>query len=258
MSEQDGVASAVLSQSERMLIGLYALTEADIAVYRGLCQDAPRTAQDLIDARVCAPASVYRGLNRLVEEGLVTVRSGWPRAYLRLSADELAAHQRSVLRQRLEALEGPHTVERADHRYARAVSIVQGRAGIYEGLKADLDAVQRSWDFVATEANAAAWCQVAGLLSAHTPRGVTRRHIYADTDANRRVVAAMGPLPGVEVRFINVDGCMRFAIADGRRLTSIITPSMSRHFDAPAEVAMQTDYVGLVESQARLFDALWY
>jgi len=247
------------------------LDESEASLYVRLCVGGPAKVSDLSDVLGLHRNEVYRMAERLVSRGLVVTTDERP-ARIQAVPPETAFDAALTARlARVEALKRSRQeiatlVQQLDARGGEGAAapkstykLLRGRPEIYRERAFMLESAGATIDWASTFPEAVRLAAEAGQLATLAKRakeGVRVRMLVAETpDARARLAPLVAA--GVEVKWLDQHGLVRFSLVDDRELLMFVVNAPSVSLQAEDEVAIHTTAAGFAHAQRVFFDAAW-
>jgi sugar-specific transcriptional regulator TrmB len=246
------------------------LDESEASLYVRLCVGGPAKVSDLSDVLGLHRNEVYRMAERLVSRGLVVTTDERP-ARMQAVPPEAAFDAALTARlARVEALKRSRQeiatlVAQLDARTGNASAkstykLLRGRPEIYRERQFLLESAAATLDWASTLPEAVRLADESGqlaLLAKRAADGVRVRILVAETPDARARLAPLVATKGVEVRWLDQHGLVRFTLVDDHELLMFVVNAASTSLQAEDEVAIHTTAAGFAHAQRVFFDAAW-
>lgn len=246
------------------------LDEKDALIYVHLCIHGPTKASDMAAAARLNRTEAYRSLDNLMRRGFVTAGLDRPTLYEATPPekvfDEALAHHMARRTQLERAREV--AIESLNHlRLSKpgaplksGYKLLQGRAAIYAATEAMVRRARRSQWMVSTYFSASHATEQNTLYRTTMERaveGIPMRFLLRETPGIVECLAPAVDQKGVELRFFDPEGPVRFTIVDDREVLMWLVTDPSDSLHARDDVAMWTNAQDFVYAQKLLYASLW-
>lgn len=246
------------------------LDQDQAAVYVHLSMMGPSKASDVAAALRMHRTETYRTLQDLVQRGFASSTLSRPARFQAsppeaLFQEILAAQQtrnENIERARTEIAPALTTLRQQEGGTLskNSFKVLQGRREIYSVFERLLREAQRTVRILTTHEGELGMADMAGLLDLlgrRAEEGVDMRLLLRATPAAQAKLALLSKGAQVEVRHLDSDRIMRFALADDNALLIWVVSDPSSRLTSEDDVAVWTDATDFVGTQSVLFDAAW-
>lgn len=246
------------------------LDDLEVDIYLALLRNGPSKASSVISLTDASRGTVYRVLSDLVDRGIVrkelskpgVYRPAEPEALFESSLDELEQRQRYVelLRGRLQG-----TLESIAAEPPAATNpewaVLEGRSAIYDRLETLYgDAEQTILKLTTQDVSTSSVPIVERGWSSLMERGsegVDVRVLSHRPDELHACLEDLGDPQGIQIRDLEVEELLHFAVVDGAETVYWMDPSEVRGIHDDDDAAIHTDAPGLVAGARALFEQHW-
>lgn len=246
------------------------LDQDEAAVYVHLSMMGPSKASDVAAALRLHRTETYRTLQNLVQRGFASATLSRPQRFQaaapeRLFTEILAAQQaRSENIQRAQSEIAPALgalrSQTGGPASKNTFKVLQGRREIYAVVERMARDATGAFRGLSTHEGAVAMADLSGMLELMARRaaeGVDVKLILRTNAQTRAKLLALPESAAMHLRHLETDKTMRFVLQDETALLMWVVSDPSTRLTSEEDVAIWTDAVDFVATQAMLFEAVW-
>ncbi len=243
------------------------LDEDEASLYLALVTTGPSRASKISNLTGFSRGKTYRLLDKMAEDGAISVALGHPRVYRARAPDHLLDAARQELsreRRRIEEIEDrllpaiEALAGQSEDQAAAEWVVIEGRLPLLRAAIKLVEAADEEIAFLGSQPLLASDAPMARALlramATQADEGVTVRCLL-DASLQDGLAGQLGDT--VEQRWLKDPGGSQLLIVDGREVLQWLVVDTSQRMALDGEAGVQSNAPGLLAPAVRLFELAW-